>query len=103
MTRVVVSNRARTDLEEIWQFVAADNPGAADRLLADIESRVRMLATSPRLGRSRDDIAVGFRAFPVGAYLILYQVQPDAIGIVRVIHSARRLVDALQVVDDQTP
>ena len=91
MNRVVISERARNDLEEVWHYIATDNVEAADSLVAGIEARFRVLADSPRLGRARDDIAVGFRYFPVGSYLILYRIQPEGIGIVRVLHAARLL------------
>lgn len=94
MSRVVLSERARNDLEEIWHYIATDNVEAADSLVAGIEARFRVLADSPQLGRARDDIAAGFRYFPVGSYLILYRIQTDEIGIVRVLHAAR-LLDAL--------
>jgi toxin ParE1/3/4 len=94
MSRVSISERARNDLEEIWHYVATDNVEAADRLVAGIEARFRILADSPRMGRARDDLAPGFRYFPVENYLILYRMEADGIGIVRVLHAARFL-DAL--------
>jgi toxin ParE1/3/4 len=91
MSRVFVSEHAGDDLQEIGHYIAADNVEAANRLVAEFEARFQMLADSPRMGRARDDIAVGFRYFPVGSYLILYRIQPDGIGIVRVLHAARLL------------
>lgn len=93
MSRVFVSERARNDLEEIWHYVATDNVKAADRLLMGIGVRFRVLADSPLLGRARDDLATGFRYFPVDNYLILYRIEADGVGIVRVLHAARRLDD----------
>lgn len=91
MSRVFISELAGQDLREIWHYIAVDNIDAADRLMADIEARFHMLAESPRMGRARDDISAGFRYFPAGSYLILYRIQPDGIGIVRVLHAARHL------------
>jgi toxin ParE1/3/4 len=95
MSRVSVSALARNDLEEIWHYIATDNVEAADRLLAGIEARFLVLADSPRMGRARDDIAAGFRYFPVQNYLILYRIEAAGIGIVRVLHAAR-LLDAFK-------
>lgn len=91
MSRVFTSERAGDDLCEIWHYIAADNVDAANRLVVEIEVRFQMLADSPRLGRARDDISVGFRYFPIGSYLILYRIQAGGIGIVRVLHAARDL------------
>jgi len=89
MSRVFISKRAGDDLRDIWHYIAADNVEAADRVVTEMEARFQMLAESPRLGRARDDIAAGFRYFPVGSYLILYRIQSEGIGIVRVLHAAR--------------
>jgi plasmid stabilization system protein ParE len=36
MSGFVLHPDALTDLEEIWEFIAADNLGAADRVLQEI-------------------------------------------------------------------
>jgi plasmid stabilization system protein ParE len=42
---------AFADLDEIWEYIAQDNIDAADRVLADIHTVLRALATSPDIGR----------------------------------------------------
>lgn len=91
MTRVVLTDSAKQDRLDIWLYVAADNLDAADRLLDEIDETLRLLASAPGLGRARDDIAPGLRYFPIGNYLILYEVLPDGIAVVRVVHGARHL------------
>ncbi len=34
---------ALTDLNEIWEFIAADNPSVADRVLEEIHETIRAL------------------------------------------------------------
>ncbi|UEM25435.1 type II toxin-antitoxin system RelE/ParE family toxin (plasmid) [Skermanella mucosa] len=85
------SARADADLLDIWLFIAADNPQAADRLLLDIDEQCRLLAENNRLGMARPEIAPEARSWPLGRYLILYRVIPDGIEVVRVIHGARDL------------
>lgn len=80
---------------DIWLYVAADNPDAADRLLDEIDETLRLLASAPDLGRSRNDIAPGLRYFPIGSYLILYEKLPDGITVVRVVHGARHFASSL--------
>lgn len=91
MTRVVLTDSAKQDQLDIWLYVAADNPDAADRLLDEIDDVLRLLSGAPGLGRARDDIAPGLRYFPVGNYLILYELLPDGITVVRLVHGARQL------------
>lgn len=71
--RLTLSGPARADLLEIWLFVAADSPTAADRLLDRIQRRCEGLARMPRLGRLRPDLAPDIRSFAVGRYLVLYR------------------------------
>jgi len=81
--------RAETDLVEIWQFIGRDDPRAADRQLDRIEAQCQLLASNPRLGRLRPEIAQDARAWVVGRYLILYRAVDDGVEIVRVVHGAR--------------
>jgi toxin ParE1/3/4 len=83
--------RAETDLIEIWQFIARDDPQAADRQLDRIEAQCRLLVSNPRLGRLRPEIASDARAWVVGRYLILYRALEDGVEIVRVVHGARSM------------
>jgi toxin ParE1/3/4 len=85
--------QAEEDLIELWLYIAQDNPGAADRLLDEIEDKCLLLAANPRLGPARPDIAPDCRSFPVGRYLILYRLIPDGIEVVRVVQGSRRLED----------
>ena len=57
MGRLIRTARAEEDLIEIWMYIAADNPAAADRLLDQIDAKCQMLADNPRLGQARPDIA----------------------------------------------
>ena len=83
--------QAEEDLIGIWLYIAQDNPGAADRLLDDIEEGFHALADNSLMGRLRPDIAQELRYCTVGKYLILYRAVPDGVQIVRVIHGARDL------------
>lgn len=94
MSRVQKTARAESDIEDLWVYIATDNPQAADRILDDIEAKCRLIATQPNMGRLRSELAPGLRSFPVGRYIILYQSLPDGIDVVRILHSARDL-DAL--------
>ncbi|MBD2772952.1 type II toxin-antitoxin system RelE/ParE family toxin [Iningainema tapete] len=85
--------KTEEDLIEIWTYIAADNPAAADRLLDQIDAKCQMLADNPGLGQARPDIAPQLRYFPVGRYLILYRVISEGIEVVRIVHGARHLPD----------
>ena len=46
----------RADLDEIWQFIAADNPDAADRVIAEIIQAIDNLVRFPGVGHRRPDL-----------------------------------------------
>jgi len=78
---------ALADLDEIFAYIARDNQAAA-RLVARIEQTVARIAETPYLGEATRKS--GFRRFPVGNYLIVYEVGQDNVVIHYVRHGARR-------------
>jgi len=88
--------RAEQDLEDIWFFVAQDNPDAADRLLDRIEQSTKRLADNPHIGPARPDVAPELHYHPVGNYLLLYRIIKNGIEVVRVVHGARDWVSLFQ-------
>lgn len=86
MSHVTRTPQARRDAISIWQWVADDNPKAADRLLSRFAEIAVLLSTKPGMGRAREDLASGLRSFPVGEYLIFYRPISGGIDIVRIMH-----------------
>jgi len=64
---------ARADLEEIWEFIRADNLDAADCIIAEILSSIRALVPFPWQGHRRPDLTSRpLRFILVREYLIAY-------------------------------
>lgn len=82
---------ALQDLDEIWDYIAHDNPPAADALLDTIEGKCRLLAEYPGLGTHCDNLHPSLRFFPVGKYLLFYMPLENGMDLVRVLHGARDL------------
>jgi len=80
---------AEQDYRDIWRYIAADNPDAADRLLRRMDGKLELYAEHPRMGSPRDGLAPGLRSFPVGNYVVFYRGVADGIELVRVLHGAR--------------
>ena len=91
MNQFRVSPEARADLDEIWLYIAQDNPDAADKFIQAIISRFPKLAAMPQLGRKREELAAQVRSFPVGCYVIFYRPAENEIEVVRALHGARDL------------
>ena len=56
MSGFVFHPGALTNLTEIWEYVAADNPGAADRVIDEIREAIRALVPFPQSGHNRQDL-----------------------------------------------
>jgi toxin ParE1/3/4 len=89
MARIIRAPAAETDAVEIWAYIAADNPSAADRLLDRFDRIFQKLATQPLLGRAVEQIAPNLRFIPIGSYLVFYRVTEDGVEIARILHGAR--------------
>jgi len=91
MAALFLTRQAREDLIDIWLRIAADDPGAADRVLDRLETAAMTLTENPRMGPARDDIRPGLRYFVSDNYLFLYRIVEDGVEIVRVVHGRRDL------------
>lgn len=80
---------AQEDLTEIWEYIAEDGANRADAFIDRVDAKLRALAVQPMMGRARDELAAGLRSFPIGRYVVFYEVVMDGIALVRVLHSAR--------------
>jgi toxin ParE1/3/4 len=90
-----ISRKARTDLTEIWLYIAERNPAAADRVLDEIERVCRLIATRPKMGRERPELTPNVRSFGAMSWIIFYRIDSEFIEIERVLHGARDL-DAIE-------
>ena len=88
MPQVTRRPLAETDILEIWDYIADDNPAAADRWVDQHDEQFQMLATQPMMGRARDELVPGVRSFPFGRYVVFYVPLDHGIDVVRVLHGA---------------
>lgn len=89
MSAAEYSPKAVDDLKRIFDFIAADRPKAATKIIKRVLDAGDTLAKFPELGLRRDELAQGLRAFVVGSHVIYYLQQPLGIRIERVLHAAR--------------
>jgi len=57
-----LTSRAAEDLDNIRDFIARDDPLAADEFIAKLLDVALRLAAAPRMGRQRDDLQQGSRS-----------------------------------------
>jgi toxin ParE1/3/4 len=95
MARIVRTASAKSDISTIADFIAADNPTAADRWLDEIDQTLSLIAAYPQIGERVEYLAPGIRRRTLGCYLLFYRVIDGGIELRRVIHGARRIEDLL--------
>ena len=91
MSQYRVSAAARADLDEIWFYIAQDNPDVADKFIRTLIARFPRLASMPEMGRRRDELAPDVRSLAFGNYVIFYRPMENGVEIARVLHGARDL------------
>jgi plasmid stabilization system protein ParE len=65
MTEPRLTDQAEADLDDVWAYIAADNPDAADRLVDALLESSRLHACFPGIGLRRDDLGPGLKShFP---------------------------------------
>jgi len=79
---------ARDDLEQIWDYIAENNPQAATRMAQMLMQKCQLLAENPLLGRQRNEIAPNLRSFPTKSYTIFYRISEN-LEIIRILNAAR--------------
>ena len=81
---------AYLELDAIWDFIAEDNPDAADKVIADILAAVAALVPFSSQGHTRIDLTSRpLRFWRVRDYLIAYAYQERPLWVVAVLHGSR--------------
>ena len=92
MVKVIWTEFALGDLKSIHEYISKDSKGYADKFIDKITSRVDQLESFPKSGRVVPEFASEIiRELIEGNYRIVYRINPDYVGIVRIHHSARQL------------
>jgi toxin ParE1/3/4 len=81
---------AQADLNEIWGYIADENPDAADRIIDKIEAALEALVPLPHQGHRRPDLTSRpLRFILVREYLIAYSPDERPLWVVAIIHGRR--------------
>ncbi|MGO9864549.1 MAG: type II toxin-antitoxin system RelE/ParE family toxin [Terriglobales bacterium] len=82
--------RAHTDLAELVEYIASDNPVAGYRVHDDIRKQIDLLTMYPEIGRpgrvrgTRELVITGT------LYIAAYRFAGDVVTILRLLHGARQ-------------
>jgi len=82
---------ALRNLDEEASYIAADDPAAARLVVARVLEAVAQLADQPALGRPGRVPSTRELVVARTRYIVPYRVKRDAVEILRVFHTSRRL------------
>ena len=86
--RILWSERARTQVREIFQYIAQDRPMAADGILEGFLERVDLLAEFPDQGLAwGDPRRSDLRYIFFESYRLVYRVSPGELAVLSVRHT----------------
>lgn len=87
--KVLWTPQAYQDRADIWDFIAAENPGAAARMDNLFSSAAESLSDFPLRGRAA--MIPGTRELiPHESYRLIYEVEDDSVWVLAIVHTARR-------------
>ncbi len=90
MSGYALHPEAFTDLDDIREFIAEDDPDAADRVITEIFDTRRALAPFPHQGHRRPDLTSRPLRFKlVRDYLIVYAPDESPLWVIAVLHGRR--------------
>jgi toxin ParE1/3/4 len=95
MTEPRLTDQAEADLDELWAYIAASNPAAADRMVDAVLEGSRRHVRFPGMGQAREDLRPGLRSFVVSPFVVFYRPVDDTIEVLRILHAARDLDDII--------
>lgn len=84
---VLLSPRARADLDDIWDY-SAERWGdeRAESYLRGLWAGMKIVAGDPRRGRPCDDIRAGYFKYAVGSHVLFYRPVATGVDVIRVLH-----------------
>jgi len=92
--KVEFTRSAKSDLIEIFDHIAKDNPRAASNFVTHLESQIRSLKEHPLrcpIIPETGEIKREYRQLLYGAYRTIFRISTKRVIIIRVIHGARLL------------
>lgn len=89
MAQFTLSPRAQKSLKKISEYTQLEHgPQQRKSYLSMLRGQMRRVAESPRQGRVRDDIKLGYYSIRAGKHCIYYRLRDSHTEIIDVLHES---------------
>ena len=88
--RLRFTRQARCDIDAVYEYIAADDPVAAQDVLDQIEKLIDLLPDNPKLGHDGRVVNTRELVVPGLPYFVVYELSEVSIDILSILHSRRR-------------
>ena len=87
LKQLTVSPKARQDITDILRYTA-ERWGESQLLTYrnKIHTALHAIHNNPQLGQQRDELTPAHYSYFVGSHIIVYRINENSIGIVRILH-----------------
>lgn len=97
--RLILTDTAKSDLKDIYEYIAIENPNVAVSFIQDMSEKLEDLANTGVTGSRRDWVSTGLRAFPYKGRCFYFRIIGDQMVIIRILHG-KQDVSAQSFYDD---
>jgi addiction module RelE/StbE family toxin len=88
-SKIEFAEEAEKDLLAIRDYIAQDNPAAAERTLIRVQQSISYLKIFPGLGRPWRKTGARLLTIPRLPYRVLYEINGDTVRILAIVHARR--------------
>ena len=92
--QVRIAESAEKDIEEIWTYIAIDNPAQASKFILQLETQVTTIEKFPQrcsLIPENELLVTQYRHLLYGNYRTIFRISGKTVVVLRIIHGARLL------------
>lgn len=96
---IQISNKAQSDLSEIWEYTYDKwSLQQADKYYDILVDSFKLIANEPNIGKSYDKIRKGYYGYRVKSHIIFYRISNNnnTIQIIRILHQRMDLPNRLK-------
>ncbi|MBX9926506.1 MAG: type II toxin-antitoxin system RelE/ParE family toxin [Hyphomicrobiaceae bacterium] len=87
MTTLLLTPRAKADLDDIWIFnVERWGEERTERYITELWHGIKRFAEDIRRGQPCDDIRPGYIKYAVGSHIVFARIADDTLVVVRILH-----------------